>query len=174
MPLIYVTGLSGSGKSSIRRALQARGYTAYDIDEDGFKAWYHRQSGHKAAIQPDWKDVDRNLKQIYWKKFERSKVEALAVRAQRETIFLCGTSPNDNEVWDLFDRVIHLSVSSETLRHRLAERTGNDYGKHPDDLKDLLKWNESQDELMQGLGAVVIDAEQPLEVVVGKVLREAN
>jgi len=174
MPLIYVTGLSGSGKSSIRKALQARGYTAYDNDEGGFKAWYNRQTGEKAKVQPAWKDVDRQLKATYWKKFERSKVQQLAARAQDKPIFLCGTSPNDSDVWDLFDRVIHLSVSDRTLRHRLAARTGNDYGKHPEDLKDLLQWNQSQDKLMAGLGATIVDAERPLDQVVDDVLAAAQ
>jgi hypothetical protein len=26
---------------------------------------------------------------------------------------------------------------------RLTGRTNNDYGKHPDDLKDILGWNET-------------------------------
>jgi hypothetical protein len=64
-----------------------------------------------------------------------------------------------------------LSISNDTLRHRLASRTGNDYGKDPDDLRDILHWNTAQDELMRGNGAIQVDAEQPVDTVVGDVLR---
>jgi dephospho-CoA kinase len=35
MGLIYVTGISGSGKSTVRAELRARGFFAHDVDEDG-------------------------------------------------------------------------------------------------------------------------------------------
>lgn len=35
MPLIYVTGLPGTGKSAVLHELQVRGFEAHGTDEDG-------------------------------------------------------------------------------------------------------------------------------------------
>ena len=37
MALNYITGPTGSGKSTICSELQRMGYTAYDTDNDGFR-----------------------------------------------------------------------------------------------------------------------------------------
>ena len=50
MALYYVTGLSGSGKSSVLRELRARGYHARGVDEDGFADWINRISGRADAF----------------------------------------------------------------------------------------------------------------------------
>jgi dephospho-CoA kinase len=40
MALIYITGASGAGKSTVRTELQRRGYPAYDSDEDRLARWF--------------------------------------------------------------------------------------------------------------------------------------
>jgi dephospho-CoA kinase len=37
MPLIYITGPTGSGKSTICSELKAEGYETYDIDSEGVR-----------------------------------------------------------------------------------------------------------------------------------------
>ena len=57
---------------------------------------------------------------------------------------------------------------------RLASRTNNDYGKHPDDLKDILGWNETTDERMASYGAIIVNAEQPLGSVVDEIIEKTS
>jgi hypothetical protein len=71
------------------------------------------------------------------------------------------------------DTVIRLSIGEETLRRRIETRTDNDFGKDPVDLEDILGWHASSDERMQSFGAILVDAERQLEVVVHEVLRVA-
>lgn len=173
MPLVYITGISGTGKSTIRHELIKRGYKAFDVDEDGFRSWYNKTTDKTATEQKSWEDTDVDWRKRYWLKLNRNKVEELAslAKTQNELIFLCGTTPNDKDVWDLFSKVISLSISNEALKERLANRTNNDYGKHPDDLKDILGWNTNIDEKMTGYGAVLVNAEQPLNIVVDEIIR---
>jgi thymidylate kinase len=42
MSLIYVTGLSGAGKSAVLDELVARGCEARGVDEDGYEEGYRR------------------------------------------------------------------------------------------------------------------------------------
>jgi hypothetical protein len=45
MALLYVTGLSGTGKSAVLSDLLARGYHARGVDEDGYADWVSLVSG---------------------------------------------------------------------------------------------------------------------------------
>jgi AAA domain len=171
MALVYVTGISGAGKSTVCAELTARGHWAHGVDEDGFRSWYDL-AGTLAHDQRAWADADLEWRMRYQLRIERAKVEQLAdlARAHGATVFLCGVTPNDDEVWDLFDLVIHLSVGQTTLRHRLETRTINDYGKHPQDLEDILGWNSVADKRMTGFGATLVNAERPLPDVVDEIL----
>lgn len=172
MPLIYITRISGSGKSTIRGELRERGYVAYDVDEDGFKSWYNTSTDSLAADQRLWVDTDVEWRRRYRLKIERSKVSALAECALTATkpTFLCGTTPNDEDIWDLFSAVVHLTVSDSTLRHRLATRVDNNYGKDPQDLRDIMGWNSDSRRRNLGRGAISINAEQPVAQVVHDII----
>ena len=39
MSLIYITGISGSGKSTVLRELAKQGYEAHGVDEEGYADW---------------------------------------------------------------------------------------------------------------------------------------
>src|SRR5437660_1029900 len=47
MPLYYITGIAGSGKSTVLSELKRRGYEAYDVDEAGpaTAKWYNDTTG---------------------------------------------------------------------------------------------------------------------------------
>jgi hypothetical protein len=52
MPLVYVTGISGAGKSAIRGELIGMGYAAFGTDEDGYGIWLDKTTGEPAE-EPD-------------------------------------------------------------------------------------------------------------------------
>ncbi len=94
MPLVLVTGISGSGKSTVCSELQARCYEAHDTDQHANAVWVRRATGEIAATQsgpemrsPDW------LAQHEWT-MARDRIEALAERAGSRTVFLCGMTKN--------------------------------------------------------------------------------
>jgi hypothetical protein len=170
--LIFVNGVSGSGKSAVCHELRARGFEAFDVDEDGFKSWYGKANDRLAVEQRPWSQTTVEWRNRYWLKIERDKVEALATAAAARSgpTFLCGTGPNEDAVWDLFDKLIHLSVSNETLRQRLATRSNNDFGKDPRDLIDILGWTEFISDRNIGYRAVAVNVDRRLEDVVDEVI----
>ena len=47
MPLIYITGLPGTGKSAVRQELLRRGHKAYGGAEDAIAAFYNSETGQR-------------------------------------------------------------------------------------------------------------------------------
>lgn len=158
--LIYVTGIPGAGKSAVRHELIRRGYRAYDTDEDDISP----------ASETTSTPAGEGTRSRRYARLSRERVEGLAQAARTETVFLCGTKANDNEVWDLFSQVIYLAIDEGTLRERLATRTTNDFGKDPEELRQILGWHETSEESYRSFGAVVVDATRPLPTVVDDLL----
>ena len=165
MPLVWVTGISGAGKSTVARALRDLGHAAYDVDEGGFRTWRRRATGQVVEFPgwpapPGWHDE-------HHMPINRDRVEAL--KTDGHDVFLCGTVDNERDVWDLFDVVACLVVDEATLRRRLASRP-DEYGKAPSELAAILEWHRTNEATYRRLGASIIDATQPLEAVVEQVI----
>jgi uridine kinase len=173
MPLIYITGPSGAGKSTVRKELQKRGYEAHDIDEDGMSAWYNIETGKKVQ-RPDPPERPADWYDHHRYRMSPERVKVLAERAKDKTIFLCGIPANDLELAEYYDKVICLVIDEETMKHRVANRDTNTFGKSPEELKLMLFWHGKMLERYKNFGAVMIDATQTIEVVVDKAIKEAD
>lgn len=174
MALIFITGNSGAGKSSVRRELQKRGYEAHDTDEDGISLWYHKATGE--ATNRPVNEADRT-KEWYEKhdwNMSRQRIKELSAKSKKKIIFLCGATSNAPEMLDVFDKVIYLKVDEDTLRSRLKNRTDNDFGKAPDELSNILSWHKWMEETYGDKGAVLVDSTQPVAKVVDEILNKLN
>jgi len=169
--LIYITGISGVGKSTLRDELVRRGYEAHDIDAEGMTAWYDKLTGAPAE-KPQW--AEARTEEWYaaheWK-VSVGRVEEMARSAEEKLIFLCGTTANDDEIWALFSHVISLTIDEDILKKRLATRTSHDFGKAPAELKNILSWHKYSEEANCGFGAIMIDASPPSDVVADEILK---
>lgn len=170
MPLVYVTGVSGAGKSAVCDELTRRGYEAEDTDRGENAVWVNRKSGAVTTPRavpdvrpPDW------LEEHEWRVVP-SKIEALAEGAGGRMVFLCGSAANENEVWHLFSRVIYLAIDEQTLRRRLVSRTTNDFGKSSNELEAILSWHKVGEDEYRRFGASIVDATRPLHEVVDDIL----
>jgi dephospho-CoA kinase len=162
--IVWVTGISGAGKSSVCEALKARGRVAIDADWAGYSHWVDRVTGavvrrRPHPVPPDWRA------RFGWQ-ISVERVRALAEETRSGTVFLCGSVENEAAVWHSFDRVVCLVVDDDTLRQRLATRTTNDFGKDPEEREAVVAWNRETEAQYRRRGAAVIDATRPLEVVV--------
>jgi shikimate kinase len=168
MALVWVTGNSGAGKSTICTLLRGLGYAAIDTDDDGYCAWIDRATGNAVADPPD--PLPEGWLDGYGWVIDRAKVEALATDASQSMLYLCGSAENESDVRDLFDLVVCLVIDEHTLRDRLAHRTNNAFGQHPEELDAALYWNSRTEAAYRRRGATIIDATQPVEAVVRDLL----
>jgi len=172
MPLVYITGISGSGKSSVCKELKRRGYKAYDTDKDGIAYFYHNDTNQPVTERMSYEDRTPEWRSQHTWKALRETVEKLKDDAKDETTFLCGVTNNDtDELWDLFSQVFALTMDEATLRHRIARRTNNDFGKNPHEFADLLRWQKTATEDYRQLGAILVDATRPIEKVIDEILK---
>ncbi len=162
----YITGISGTGKSTITAELNKRGIFAVDQDED-LCVWRHNQTkevvefeygiGTEFLESHDWYcDVDK-LKEI--------------LKGPQDIIFVCGVTANQDEYLNLFDKVFLLRCPPQVFIQRINTRTDNDFGKHVSEREHLLAW---QKELEAGLiekGAIVINCEKPVSEVIEEILK---
>ena len=149
MKRILLTGMSGTGKSTLIGALRARGYWAVDMDEPGW-------SEHRADGEWAWRE---------------DRVSDLLSREEGETLFVSGCAINQGQFYPQVDEIVLLSAPAEVIIERLKTRTNNPYGKHPDELAWTLHHLETVEPLLRRSAGHEIDASAPLQEVVAAVLR---
>jgi len=140
---------------------------AVDADWEGYSHWVDRVTGdvvqHRPyPVPPGW--LDRFGWEISVERVRALAAEAAQTRSR--TVLRCGNVENEAAVWRSFARVVCLVIDDDTLRHRLATRTTNAFGKHPGERAAALARNREAEGQYRLLGAAVIDATRPLEVVV--------
>jgi len=170
MPLIYITGPTASGKSTIRAYLREKGYEAYDTDEDGISRHYNRHTGEPAKYPKEAKDQTPEWHANHAFNMAPEKIKELANKAKDKTIFLCGVAENDIELTQYFDKIICLVIGVVTMKRRIATRTTNNFGKAPGELETILGFYQAVLDKYASVGAIMIDTSQPIEGVVDEIL----
>lgn len=171
MPLFLITGLPGSGKSTVCVELKARGYEAYDGDEDQLAEWFDRQG---RVVKVEKKDIDPEFLKNHSRGIARKVIEDLALRAKSKLIFLCNDPENEEELIDLFEKVFALLIDEETMRYRLATRTNATWGKRPLEIEYSLAFREKWLPLIKKYKYITIDSTQPTQDIVDQILEQAG
>jgi hypothetical protein len=170
--LVWVTGNSGAGKSTVCDFLKSVGERAIDADWEGYSHWVDRASG-QAVADPPYPVPAGWLDQFGWR-ISRAEVEGLAGTALGQNAFLCGSAENEADVRDLFDLMICLVIDNQTLEDRLRSRTTNAFGQHPEELAAALDDNDAVESSYRRLGATIIDGSWPLPQIADAILAAAR
>lgn len=145
---ILLTGMSGTGKSSVIRALAARGYKAVDTDD----GW--------SVCLPDGRQM--------WRE---DAIRALLATEDTDVLFVAGCEENQAQFHPQFDHIILLSAPPGILVQRLARRRSNSYGKTPEELSRVLSDLKSVEPLLRRAADHEVRTTMPLNEVVSTVLR---
>lgn len=163
MKRILVTGMSGTGKSTVIGELAARGYKAIDADTDEYSEWVEVVGDTGALGSPAW-----GAKDWMWRE---DRVQALLSTEDADVLFVSGCAANMRAFLPQFDHVVLLSAPAAVLVERLATRTSNAYGKDPEEVARVLELVESVEPLLRRAADHELDASAPLADVVAALLR---
>lgn len=176
MSLIYVTGVSGMGKSALFRELKLRGKEVYGVDEDVLGDWVNKSSGavddiDEAAKSPSF-DIHDWYREHSWVLSEK-RIAELADRAISSTTYLCGTAEGYDDCKRYFTKTYALYMGdSDELKARILARSDVDYGKHPRDMARILDWQRTAPEYYAAMGAIMLDASHPVSEIADQLERE--
>ncbi len=134
MARIFITGMSGVGKSTLLEELARRGRLTVDTDYDGW-------------------EVERAI----WD--EDKMAELLAENAD---VVVSGTAENQGKFYDLFDHVVLLSAPVEVLLDRVTNRTNNPYGKTSEEQSEIRQYVEEVEPLLRRGATLELDGQLPI------------
>jgi adenylate kinase family enzyme len=151
---VLITAVSGTGKSTVCKALHTKGYDAVDIESvDGLYELVNEKTGEV---------IPGNLEQISegvdWN-CNKARLEKLVESQKPELTFYCGGMSNTFDVWDAFDLVIMLTISDEATVKRLSARQTGEFGSTEANRDWVLSWKHSFEKRLLNAGAVPVNAE---------------
>lgn len=157
---VLVTAVSGTGKSTVCRALQDLGHTALDIESiDGLYELVDEATG---AIVPG--GLDQIRQGVNWN-CNKAKLQELLATQQPGVTFYCGGMANTDEVWDVFNSIIVLVVSDTTTTLRLSTRPPGEFGSLQSNREWVLSWKHEIEDGWLAAGGIAVEAEaEPDEV----------
>lgn len=160
MKRILITGMSGTGKTSMIRELLARGHQAYDLDTPEWSHWVPAAPGDDLtpAQGEDW----------VW---QLDKVEALLSRSTPGPLSVSGCAENMAGLFPLFDAIVLLSAPLPTIMARLAARTGSGYGHAEEERRKVAALITAIEPLLRQSADFEIDTRQPVQATVDALLR---
>jgi len=136
MARILITGMSGTGKSTVLAELATRGWRTIDTDYDG------------------WTDGDGGL----W-----DEARMLDLLTQEPDVVVSGTSENQGRFYDRFEHVVLLSAPADVLIDRVRRRTNNPYGRSEEEQQQIRSHVVEVEPLLRRGATAELDARLPVE-----------
>lgn len=165
-----ITGVAGTGKSTLAKELRRRGYAAYDTEE-GFSYYIDKQTGERCAYpaQPSQEWYDRHERV-----FDEQILMNLLKKHASEPLFICSITANQSKYYSQFDKLFLLTAPDDIITHRLGTRTNNYFGKHPLDLARVIGRHQQFDDELRALGAVPVDSTRPITAVADDIVADIS
>ncbi|WP_053227323.1 AAA family ATPase [Solirubrobacter soli] len=142
---VLITGMSGTGKSTLVAELRRRGYAAYDADDHGF-------SEPRGNGRWGW----------------RAAAVAALLETGPELLFFAGCS--EEQATLPFDYRVLLTTPTDALVARLDTRTQNTYGRTDPELTQVLADLDEIEPLLRRSADLVVATSVPVQRVADQVL----
>jgi dephospho-CoA kinase len=144
---VLITGMSGTGKSTLLTELAARGHRTVDTDYGDF----HRR-------------VDG---ETLWR---TERIDQLLSSHRNGLLFVQGTTRNQTEFYPRFDHIVLLSAPAAVIVRRLATRTTNPYGKDRAEVAETLDYLRTVEPLLRAAATLEVVTTVPVAEVANTVL----
>ena len=149
-----MTGMSGTGKSTVLSRLAQRGYRVVDTDHGGWIDDVPRPDV-AGGVEPQWRE---------------DRIDALLAEHERsrEPLFVAGTVWNQGTFYPRFDEVVLLTAPVAVLLDRVANRDTNPFGKTAEERDRIVADTIEIEPLLRSSATTEIDTRRPLAEVVGE------
>jgi dephospho-CoA kinase len=147
MTKVLITGMSGTGKSTVLRELGKRGHRVVDTDTDDWSHW---------VTAPD------RARDWVWREPE---IARLLAEHDEGVLFVAGCKSNQGRFYGQFDMVVLLSAPADVILERIARRDDNPYGKHADERAFVLHDLATIEPLLRGTSSHELDATAPVAAI---------
>jgi predicted ATPase len=171
MSLFLITGLPGSGKSTVYAELKKRGYDACDADQDHIAYWFDAQGN---AVPHDKEERTQEFIETHTRGIAKQSIEDLVAQASGKIAFLAADPDNEDELQSLFTGIFALMVDEPTRQHRLDTRQNNTWGKLPHERAYDLAHAEKSRKRYEESGYLLIDSSQPVNSIADFILERAG
>lgn len=160
-----ITGVAGTGKSSLERRFKEDGHQTIDID-DGYARWQDVVT--QEAVAPPVNEVAEWYETHDWMTNTPKLLAKIKDSASTPTpLFVFGNTGNLYTLHPYFKKTFALEYRNEALiRQRIYSRTDNDYGKNPIEFANLLSYYKPMQEKFRSVGAIAIDCSLPIDHIV--------
>jgi dephospho-CoA kinase len=155
--VVFVTGMSGTGKSAALAELARRGHRVVDTDHGGY-------SEEVPADDPGGREQ-------LWRE---ERIAALLGEQDEGILFLSGCVANQGRFYPRFDAVVLLSAPADVVLERVQRRETNSFGKTEVDRRRILADLAAVEPLLRKGATAELDTRAPLTEVVDALERIAE
>lgn len=133
MSRILLTGMSGTGKTTLLEELARRGHHTVDTDY-----------GNWTRSDGTWHE---------------GRMDELLTRSD---VIVSGTVENQGKFYDRFQHVVLLTAPLAVLIERVQRRTNNPYGKSPAEQAEIAHYLQTVEPLLRSGATLELDARRPV------------
>jgi shikimate kinase len=158
---VLITGMSGTGKSTVIRELALRGFKAIDTDYDDLSEFVPPSEKFESPRETGW----------LWRE---DRIQDLLSTDDAPVLFMSGTHSNQSKFYRQFDHIVLLSAPRELIVERLTTRSNNPYGKKPGQIAEVLGFIETVEPHLRRAASLEVVTTAPLEQVLDAILAHVS
>lgn len=164
MGRFLITGRQGSGKTTVIKRLDEKGYIAYNTDDIPEST---KLENIETGEVVEWPEGAVDWSKYAWK-WQRNKIEELLQSG--DNVFVGAIVAGQINYYDMFDQVFVLIVDNDSIRRRLSSHE-HDSHKLPGEIDRIVaKHEEKQKKLVTGK-AEPVDANRSCDEIVEEILQ---
>lgn len=149
---VLITGMSGVGKTTVVAELRHRGFRCIDMDEPGWS--YLDADGHQ-----------------HW---HVGRLERAMTEAGNNLLFVSGCAEEQADLYHRFDAIVLLSAPRQVMVERIRSRSGNSYGRVPEEMTLILADLEEIEPRLRESCTLEIKTISPVNGVVDQILSQTT